>query len=136
MSVPADRSAGTLTFVTGEDQGIFGFAVDWAPDGAYLATGGAQEAGNEIQVFKAFLFPSRNSITHNTVQSASRSSSLAAGVGISGSSIENLIIGNRSYNNAGFNYQFVANVFDERFTTIPTIAQNLSIKLPPLFYSP
>jgi len=131
-----DRAAGELTKTDGQKQGEACDAVAWSPDGAYLATSGEPENLNEFQVFKAFLFPLRNTIVDNTVKSASRSSSLAAGVGISGSSIENLIIGNRSYNNAGFNYQFVANVFDERFTTIPTIAQNLSIKLPPLFYSP
>ncbi len=131
-----DRSTGTISKIDGQPQGSGGEAVAWAPDGVYLATGGLQEGGFEFQIFKAFLFPSRNSITNNTVQSASRSSSLAAGVGISGSSIENLIIGNSSYDNAGFNYQFVTNVFDERFTTIPTMIQNLSIKLPPLFYSP
>jgi len=131
-----NRSTEQLTKVDGANQGSQCYNVDWAPDGAYLATAGSPQNLNEFQVFKALIFPSRNSIINNTVKSASRSSSLAAGVGISGSSIENLIIGNSSYNNGGFNYQFVTNVFDERFTTVPTVVQNISIKLSPLFYSP
>ena len=130
-----NRGTELLTTVTRASQGV-GQPVDWAPDGAYLAAGGSAETLNEFRVFQAFLFPSRNTIMNNLVQSASRSSSVAAGVGISGSSIENFIAVNSSYDNAGFNYQFVTNVFDERFTTIPTIAQNLSIKLPPFFYAP
>jgi len=131
-----DRSTEILTTFTGASQSVQCFDLAWAPDGAYLATVGFAESGDELQIFKAFLFPSRNEITNNEVESASRSSSLAAGVGISGSNIENLIIGNSSYNNGGFNYQFVTNVFDERFTTIPTAVQNISIKLPPFFYAP
>ena len=131
-----DRSTGTVSKIDGQPQGGGCEAVAWTPDGVYLATGGIAEGSFEFQIFKAFLFPLRNVITNNSVQSASRASSLADGVGISGSSIENLIIGNSSYNNGGFNYQLVSNVFDERFTTIPTAVQNLSIKLPPLFYSP
>ncbi len=132
-----NRETGQLTKVDGKSQGLFGgVATNWSPDGVYLVTGGNAEGFNEFQVFKAFLFPTSNTISNNTVQSVSRSSSLAAGVGISGSSIENLIIGNSSYDNAGFNYQFVTNVFDERFATIPTVAQNISIKLSPFFYAP
>jgi len=131
-----DRETETITKIDGQSQGVECRDISWSPDGVYLATVGGSQALNEFQIFKAFLFPSRNSITHNTVQSASRSSSLAAGVGISGSSIENLIIGNSSYDNGGFNYQFVTNVFDERFATIPTVAQNISIKLSPPFYAP
>ncbi len=132
-----NRETGQLTKVDGKSQGLFaGLSTNWSPDGVYLVTGGNAEGFNEFQVFKAFLFPSRNTIMNNIVQSVSRSSSVAAGVGISGSSIENFIAVNSSYDNAGFNYQFVTNVFDERFTTIPTIAQNLSIKLSPFFYAP
>ena len=131
-----DRSTGILTKIDGQLQGDDCEALAWTPDGAYLATGGVAESTFEFQIFKAFLFPLRNMITSNVVQAATRSSSLADGVGISGSSIENAITVNSSYNNGGFNYQLVSNVFDERFATTPTAVQNLSIKLPPLFYSP
>ncbi len=131
-----NRETGTLTKIDGESRGTQGEAVAWSPDGAYLAAGGDAEGLSEFQVFKALLFPSRNTITNNIVQSVSRSSSLAAGIGISGSSVENFIATNSSYNNAGFNYQFVTNVFDERFTQIPAIIQNISIKRAPLFYAP
>ena len=131
-----DRATETLAFLTGEDQGTTCYAVAWAPDGAYLASGGTEEGVDDIRVFNAFIFPSRNNISNNDVQSASGPSPLVAGVGISGSSIENLITGNSSYNNAGFNYQFVTNVFDSRFTEAPTLLQNLSINTTFPFYAP
>ncbi|TET35999.1 hypothetical protein E3J61_01415 [Candidatus Dependentiae bacterium] len=130
------RATETLTTFTGANQGTQGNALSWAPDGVYLATGGEPEGLNEFQIFKAFLFPLRNTISNNAVQAVSRSSLIKAGVGISGSSIENLITGNNVYNSAGFNYQFIPNVFDERFASIPTIAQNISIKPNPFFYIP
>ena len=59
----------------------------------------------------------------------------AVGVGISGSSIGNMIIGNTAYNNppvsSNFfvpsNYYFVTNVFNQAFGQAPTALQNISL---------
>ncbi|TET36000.1 hypothetical protein E3J61_01420 [Candidatus Dependentiae bacterium] len=131
-----NRDVRTLTKIDGAGQGGLGLAVNWASDGAYLVSGGVTLNLQEFRVFKAFIFPSRNVIINNIVQASSRFSSIQAGVGISGSSIENAITMNSSYNNAGFNYQFVTNVFDERFAQIPTAVQNLSIKKTFPLYAP
>ena len=59
----------------------------------------------------------------------------AVGVGISGSSIGNMIIGNTAYDNppvsSNFfvpsNYYFVTNVFNQLFGQAPTLLQNISL---------
>ena len=59
----------------------------------------------------------------------------ATGVGISGSSIANMIIGNTAYNNPPVsenffvpsNYYFVTNVFNQAFGQGPTALQNISL---------
>ena len=129
-----NRATEQLAFVGGALQGGDGRSVAWSPDGAYLATGGDPEDGNEIQVFKSLTFPSLNVIKNNVIHGILGGSPL--GVGISGSSIENFIFGNSSYNNASFNYQFVTNVFDQRFDTTTSLLQNLSMKTQDPIYAP
>ncbi len=46
-------------------------------------------------------------------------------MGISGSSIANLIINNTSYNNP-FNYSFVTNIFNQFFNENPSRLQNIA----------
>ena len=129
-----NRATEQLTFVGGAAQGTAGADVAWSPDGAYLATGGDPEDLDDIQVFQALTFPSLNVIKDNVVHGASGGSPL--GVGISGSSIENFIFGNSSYNNASFNYQFVTNIFDQRFDTTPSLLQNLSMNTQDPIFAP
>ncbi len=115
--------------------------VQWSPDGAYLAIGGliVGETDRDVLIYNAIQFPSKNVIKDNTVycngHDVSATFTGAVGVGISGSSISNMIIGNTAYNNplattnfyVGSNYQFVTNVFNELFGQAPTQLQNVSL---------
>ena len=99
-------------------------------------TGGIEE---ELQIFTGFNFPSKNVIKDNTVycngHDVSATFTGAVGVGISGSSISNMIIGNTAYNNppsttnffVPSNYQFVTNVFNQLFGQAPSDLQNISL---------
>ena len=132
-----NRDAGTLTQTGVASQGSSARAVSWSPDGAYLATCGFPEGTREVRVFQALTFPSLNVIKNNVIHGILGGSlSIPAGVGISGSSIENFIYGNSSYNNASFNYQFVTNIFDQRFDTTTSLLQNLSMKTQDPIYAP
>ena len=99
--------------------------VSWSPDGGLIATGG-QTAGNIThRVYTGFTFPCRNIIKDNVVY-CTEGNECPAGVGISGSSIANCIVGNRAYGNIK-NYEFVTNVFDPRFGHLPSDLQNLCV---------
>ena len=87
------------------------YAVDWSPDGQYLAVGGSmvnQSLLADFQILTALNFPSHNVISDNTVYCNGETISAnlswgtrngATGVGISGSSIGNMITCNTAYNN-------------------------------------
>ncbi len=112
------------------------FSVNWSPDGQYLA---ARSNTPSFIIMEALQFPSKNVIKDNMVycngQDTSSPFTGATGVGISGSSIGNMIIGNTAYNNpptssnffVGSNYQFVTNVFNPLFGQAPTDLQNISL---------
>ena len=110
------------------------FALNWAPDGEYLAIGGEilDTTNFDLFVFRALEFPEKNIIKDNTIYCNS-GNSCPGGVGISGSSIANLIIGNTVYANPidppiiTTNYQFVTNIFAQRSGLTPSILQNISI---------
>ena len=114
----------------------------WSPDGRFIAVGGGGLTGGieeELQIFTGFNFPSKNVIKDNTVycngHDVSATFTGAVGVGISGSSISNMIIGNTAYNNppsttnffVPSNYQFVTNVFNQLFGQAPSDLQNISL---------
>ena len=123
------------------------YAVDWSPDGQYIALGGVSLGYNlltNFQIFTALNFPSQNVISDNTVYCNGETISAnlswgtrngATGVGISGTSICNMITRNTAYNNppvsSNFfvpsNYQFVTNVFNQAFGQGPTALQNISL---------
>ena len=117
-----DRAGGILTSITGA-LGTAGFvqSVNWSPDGQFLAVGGGGFTGDEFQILTGLQFPSKNVIKNNTVYCNS-GGEIPSGVGISGSNIANLIIGNTSYSNpipsgenapiVSSNYEFVTNAFD------------------------
>jgi len=135
-----DRSAGALSSVTGA-LGTSGdiFSVDWSPDGERIAIGGSALIGGngqELQIVSGLQFPEKNVIKGNTVYCNS-GAQYPSGVGISGSSICNMIIGNSAFNNpipraanapiVESNYQFVTNVFNQLFGDAPTLLQNISL---------
>ena len=140
-----DRSNNSLTSVSGslsDSADDFVNSVDWSPDGQYVVIGGSsitENSGNQFQIFTGIQFPSQNVITDNTVycngHDVSATFTGATGVGISGTSICNMIIGNTAYNNppttSNFfvpsNYQFVTNVFNQAFGQGPTALQNISL---------
>jgi WD40 repeat protein len=103
-------------------------SVNWSPDGGYLALGGALSGttNSDLFIYQALIFPSNNAINNNTVYCNS-GNQYPGGVGISGSSIANLIIGNTSFDNP-FNYQFVCNVFDQAYGEGPSLTQNISVE--------
>ena len=133
-----DRAAGTLTGITGALSGTIN-GVDWSPDGQFIALGGnaiTGGTGTDFQLFTGLQFPEKNVIKNNTVYCNS-GNQFPGGVGISGSSIANMIIGNTSYSNplprgenepiVSSNYQFVTNVFNPLFGVAPSDIQNISL---------
>ena len=86
--------------------------------------------GGVFTLLRVLSFPSRNIIKNNTCYGNS-GGSLPNGVGIAGSSGDNLIIGNVCYNNpinpfmVYTNYAFVTNTFDQLFGDAPTLLQNI-----------
>ncbi len=133
-----DRAAGTLTSVAGALSGDLR-DVNWSPDGQYVAIGGQTITGgtdDEFQIFDGLQFPEKNVIKNNTVYCNS-GNQFPGGVGISGSSIANMIIGNTSYSNpiprgenapiVSSNYEFVTNVFNPLFGLAPSDIQNISL---------
>jgi FOG: WD40 repeat len=115
------------------------YSVNWSPDGQYLAIGGDAISGgtdNEFQILTGLQFPNHNVITNNTVYCNS-GGIYPSGVGISGPSICNMIIGNTAYSNpipssinhpiVSSNYYFVCNVFNQLFGQTPSALQNISL---------
>ena len=117
------------------------YAVSWSPDGQYIAAGGLITAPDlDLQIYSALYFPSNNVIAGNTVYCNS-GAYCSLGIGISGSSIANMIIDNTAYANptraanegkdtvAGFtNYAFATNVLEAQFGNVPTLVQNISVQ--------
>ncbi len=99
--------------------------ITWSPDGTYVAIAGNGLSTNIVQAVQVLDFPKKNVIKNNTVYG--NGSDCPGAIGISGSSIANLIIGNTSYNNPQ-NYAFVQNVFNQLFGQAPTDLQNISVK--------
>ncbi len=122
-----DKTAKTLTQVDIVAHGIADVnSVNWSPDGGCLAIGGVVISTISIRLFDALEFPTKNVIKGNQVYCV-EGNECPAGIGISGSSIQNLIIGNTAYNNIR-NYEFVTNVFDQRFWQIPNPLQNIALE--------
>ena len=143
-----DRASENLQFVAGAlgPDGSVTTAL-WSPDGNYIAVGLSSLSGNnnEFQMLSGIQFPMKNVITNNIVYCNGNDLTITAttgqtfassgGVGISGSSVANMIIGNTAYNNppssdnfiVGSNYQFVTNVFNQKFGQAPSALQNISL---------
>ena len=136
-----NRSDNNLLSIAGANSGdvlnYFNNLVNWSPDGQYIALSDANAAA--VVIFTGLQFPSQNVISDNTVycngQSISNPYVGAVGVGISGTSICNMITGNTAYNNppvsSNFfvpsNYCFATNVFNQAFGQGPTALQNISL---------
>lgn len=109
-------------------------SVDWSPDGRYIvaSTFATDPDPIRIYVYGALSFSSNNVIKNNVV-SCNSGAQFPSGVGISGSSIANLIIQNSAYENprnpsiAFSNYNFVCNVFNQLFGLAPTYLQNTEV---------
>ena len=113
-------------------------SVAWTAHGENIVISGrAANPNNNIFMYQGLQFPRNNIITNNILYGDSGSNS-PGGVGISGSSFGNLIIGNVAYANpinpaiVPSNYIFVTNVFNPLFNDAPTALQNiqLSSKIP------
>lgn len=103
----------------------------WSPDGVYLCASTGYEFGgdNKILIYNAFQFPTKNIVKKNTVYcNTAGNTAQSWGMGINGSSINNLIISNLSYNNP-LNYAFIPNVFSQLVygTNIPSPLQNIAL---------
>ncbi|MGE0206560.1 MAG: WD40 repeat domain-containing protein, partial [Candidatus Babeliales bacterium] len=96
-------------------------SVNWSPDGQYLAVG----TTSAILVYPVFP-PLRNNIIKNNIVYCNVSNGSSDGIGISGVSFANLIIGNTAYQNDS-NYQFVLNVYSGGVNGSPGLLQNVSI---------
>ena len=96
--------------------------IRWSPDGQLLA---CVDSDGIVLMVSGLQFPGKNVIQNNKVYCNSGNST-SGGVGISGSSILNLIIGNTAFDNP-FNYQFVTNIFNQLFGDEPTALQNVSL---------
>ena len=106
------------------------FAIAWSPDGRYIST--PDQGLKKVAVFSGLRFPSKNIIKGNTIYCNS-GGSIPSGIGISGSSIANLIIQNTAYSNplmpymVDQSYVFATNVFNSSFGEGPTGLQNIAI---------
>ena len=135
-----DRAAGILSSQSSITLGTSGsiLAVQWSPDGRAIISEAnvSPVTFGPIQVYSGISFPSKNVIKNNTVYCNS-GGECPSGVGISGSSVANMIIGNTSYSNpipsgsnnpiVSSNYQFVTNVFNQLFGQVPSDLQNISL---------
>ena len=132
-----DKQANTLTAVSTSNPGGNSsqvYSVAWDPVGDYIAVGSQVTPASNPMLFMytAFDFPQNCVIKDNMVYCNSGGIQ-SRGVGISGSSISNLIIGNTAYSNplnpfmVSENYQFVTTVFNSMFENAPTLLQNLSL---------
>ena len=126
-----DPSAQTLIQVATPNviPSSFVSSVNWSSDGSFLATGNSSDS-YRIRIYNILDFPLKNIITNNTVycnhHDVNATYTGSVGVGISGSSIGNLIIQNSSYNHP-FNYVFVQNEFNPIASDEPTLLQNLGL---------
>ncbi len=133
-----DRANNTLTQVATPDiiPGGTLLSVKWSPDGTFIAVGISVDP-QRIKLYQALSFPEKNVIKDNTVYCNS-GNQCPGGVGISGSSIVNLIIGNTAYSNpiptgtpnepiVSSNFQFVTNIFNQLFGTAPSDIQNIAL---------
>jgi hypothetical protein len=136
-----NRSLGSLTAVASASIGGSNNSdirtVKWSPDGQYVALGGEVVGTSEdLWIYTGIQFPTKNVIMNNTTYCNS-GAQFPNGVGISGSSIANMIIQNSSFNNPIYqsanrpivysDYQFVCNVFNQLFGDTPTLLQNLNV---------
>jgi dipeptidyl aminopeptidase/acylaminoacyl peptidase len=100
-------------------------SVSWSPDGRMLASVNDITTDNqEIRIQRALSFPQNNIITGNIIFCSNSGASCPRGVGISGSSIANVITHNLVYN-AASPYQFVPNIFDGTADGTPSPLQNV-----------
>lgn len=123
-----DRDSETLTQIDtfNNGSGLSTISISWAPDGSSLLMTNQVTANDVIaRIFDGIIFPEKNILMHNTVYCNSGASG-PQGVGISGSSIKNMIVQNSSFDNA-FNYHFVTNAFNQLFGDGPTLLQNLEV---------
>jgi parallel beta-helix repeat protein len=125
-----DPGAQTLTraAINSDSGSAVSAAVFWSPDGSYISS----SPTTGMKVYRALTFPNNNVIANNTVYDNSGGST-PNGVGISGSSIANLIIQNTAYSNpiqpfmVDTSYVFVQNVFNQQFGIGPTGVQNIAV---------
>ncbi len=97
--------------------------LGWSPDGEYILISGAPSSTITSRVLPGLSYVSSNVICNNKVYCNSNGSD---GIGINGSSISNLIIGNTSFDNVQ-NYVSVTNVFNQLFGQGPSLLQNSEI---------
>ncbi|MGE0206339.1 MAG: hypothetical protein AB7R69_00650, partial [Candidatus Babeliales bacterium] len=102
--------------------------LDWSPSGEFLSV--SYSTGSFInlnfRIYNALEFTAAKNIIKNNVVYCSNGDSLPSGIGISGSSLSNLIIGNTAYENE-FDYEFVTNVFNSGINGSPSILENVSV---------
>lgn len=111
--------------------------ADWSPDGQNILLADTQDPNKGIFVYEAWTYPPDN-VVKNCITYCNSGGRYAQGVGISGSSIANMIIQNTAYANSLLslnsssqlvptNYQFVPNVFNQLFGQGPTELQNIAL---------
>ena len=134
-----DRAANNLIQVATPDiiPAASVISINWSPDGTFIVSGILSGDSDLIKLYQALSFPEKNVIKDNTVYCNS-GNQCPGGVGISGSSIVNLIIRNTAYSNpiptgtpnepiVSSNFQFVTNIFNQLFGTAPSNIQNISL---------
>ena len=94
------------TMTLPNETGTYPINLSWSPDGQYITI--CSNTSQLLRLYDALQFPSNNVIKNNTVYCNSAGTTAQPfGVGISGSSVANLIVTNMSYNNNLFNYLFI-----------------------------
>ncbi|MGE0207332.1 MAG: right-handed parallel beta-helix repeat-containing protein, partial [Candidatus Babeliales bacterium] len=97
------RSLFSLSLQDTLSTGSQSLAVAWSPTGEFLALpilqGFPSTPVNTLNIYNALEFTATKNIIKNNVVYGNNGNSLPSGLGISGSSFSNLIIGNTAYNN-------------------------------------
>jgi len=125
-----NASASNPNVLISKDTGIFpggdANAIDWSPSGRYVVAVGENSSNVDTAIYEVVNTPLKCALKNNEV---TNSCSGLCGIGLAGSSSNNLIIRNIGYGNCINFSKGVFNTFIGRQTGDPSEIENISINL-------